>query len=146
MSKLFIYSSQYGSGDTVASYLKDKGFEIRKVESTYKLSKVFFFAMMKGGYHAGINKVAKLVNYDNNVAKYDEIYIGSPIWNDRLTPITNAILEETFLKDKKLTFILYSGGGQCKHAYKKLHSLYKDATIINLKQPKKYPEELKKLD
>ena len=146
MSKLFIYYSLSGNGDIVANYLKEKEYEIRKVETKYKLSKHLFPAMMKGGFHAMIGKKAKLINYDNDISNYDEIIIGSPVWNSRLTPPINTVLKNTDLSNKKLTFILYSGGGVGKKATKKLSKKYPKATIINIKQPKKYSDELKKVE
>ena len=145
MSKLFIYYSYYGSGDVVANYLKEKGYEIRKVESKLKLSKVFLFAMLGGGFKAMTNKKPKLINYDSDVSNYDEVVIGSPIWNDRLAPVTNSVLKETNLDDKKLTFVFYSGSGYGKKATDKVTKLY-NAKVINLKEPKKYKEELNKLE
>ena len=145
MKKLFIYYTLSGNGDLVADYLREKGFDIRKIETTYKLSKHMFFAMMKGGSNALFNKKAKLINYNNDISEYDEVYIGSPIWNSRLTPPINTVLRDTDLSNKKVTFILYSGGGKGKKATKKVNKLYNNPTIINLKQPKKYDDELKKL-
>ena len=146
MSKLFIYYSLSGNGDVVSNYLKEKGFDIRKIETKYKLSRHMFPAMMKGGFHALIGKKAKLINYNNDISEYDEIYIGSPIWNSRLTPPINTVLRDTDLSNKKLTFILYSGGGYGKKATKKLFKKYPNSTIINLKQPTKYNDELRKLE
>lgn len=145
MKKLFIYYSLSGNGDLVADYLKEKGFDIRKIETTYKLSKHMFFAMMKGGSNALFGKKAKLINYNNDISEYDEIYIGSPIWNSRLTPPINTVLRDTDLSSKKLTFVFYSGGGTSKKATKKVNKLYNNPNIINLKQPNKYNDELKKL-
>ncbi len=145
MKKLFIYYSLSGNGDLVADYLKEKGFDIRKIETTYKLSKHMFFAMMKGGSNALFGKKAKLINYNNDISEYDEIYIGSPIWNSRLTPPINTVLRDTDLSNKKLTFVFYSGGGTSKKATKKVNKLYNNPNIINLKQPNKYNDELKKL-
>ena len=146
MSKLFIYYSLSGNGDVVSNYLKEKGFDIRKIETKYKLSRHIFPAMMKGGFHALIGKKAKLINYNNGLSEYDEIIIGSPIWNSRLTPPINTVLKETNLENKKITFILYSGGGFGKKATKKLSKKYPEATIINIKQPKNNSEELKKIE
>ena len=145
MKKLFIYYSLSGNGDLVADYLKEKGFDIRKIETTYKLSKHMFFAMMKGGSNALFGKKAKLINYNNDISEYDEIYIGSPIWNSRLTPPINTVLRDTDLSNKKLTFVFYSGGGTSKKATKQVNKLYNNPNIINLKQPNKYNDELKKL-
>ena len=146
MSKLFIYYSLSGNGDLVAERLKSQGFEIKKVQTEYKLSKVLFFAMMKGGGDAMFNKKAKLIDYDGDVSRYDEIYVGSPVWNGRLTPPINTVLDKTDLSGKKLTFVLYSGSGYGKKAVKKLNKLYPDARVINLKQPEKYNDELDKLN
>lgn len=145
MKKLFIYYSNSGNGEVVARYLEKQGFDIRKVETKYKLSRHMFFAMMKGGFHALVGKKAKLINYNNDVSEYDVIYIGSPIWNSRLTPPINSVLKTTDLTNKKLTFVFYSGGGTSKKASKKINNIYNNPTIINLKQPIKYNEELRKL-
>ena len=146
MKNLFIYYSYTHNGDKVAESLKEKGYEIRKVESKYKLSKNLFLAMMKGGCHALIGRKPKLINYDSNIEGYDEVVVGSPIWNGRLAPVTNSILKLTNLDSKKLTFILYSGSGTGDKAMAKINKLYPESKIVFLKEPKKYPEELKKLE
>ena len=146
MKKLFVYSSYTGSGQVVSKKFQEAGYDIRKVCEEKPLPKSFFLSMMVGGFRASINSKGKLVDYDNNVDEYDEIVIGSPIWNARLTPTTNAIIDVTDLKDKKLTFVLYSGSGTAPKATIKINKLFPNASIIYLKEPKKYPEELKKLD
>ena len=146
MSKIFIYYSMSGNGDYVASVLKEKGFEIRKVESNYRLSKITFFAMMKGGFDAARGKRAKLINFDNDISNFDDVYIGSPIWNSRLTPPINTVLDKIDLSNKKITFILYSGGGEAKSACDMINEKYKNCKIINLKQPKKYNNEIEKIE
>ena len=145
MKKLFIYYSYTGNGDIVANYLKEKGLDIRKVDSNYRLSKVLFFAMMKGGFHALIGKRPKLINFDSNITSYDEIIIGTPIWNDRIAPVMNSVLDKLDLNNKKIIFILYSGSGTSNKAKLDLVKKYKNAKIINLKEPKKHKEELEKV-
>ena len=145
MKTIFIYYSYSGNGDVVADFLKGKDIDIRKVESNYKLSNILFFQMMKGGFDAARKKKPKLINYDNNIEEYDHIIIGTPIWNSRLAPACNSILDKTDLSNKKITFILYSGSGEAKNACKRLKNSYQNSNIIILKQPKKYKEELEKL-
>lgn len=57
----------------------------------------------------------------------------------------NTLLSKLDLNKKKVTFILYSGGGSAPKAIKKINKKYK-ANIIELKEPKKYPDNLKKLN
>lgn len=146
MKRLFLYYSLSGNGDLVANYLKEKDFDIRKVESKLKLSKNLFLCMMKGGFLALTGSKPKLINYDNNIDDYDEVVIGSPIWNGRFAAPTNTILKETDLEGKKLTFILYAGGGEAPKTVKKINKLYPNSKVITLKQPKKYASELEKIE
>jgi len=146
MSKLFIYYSFTGNGDVVAEAMKEKGFEIRKVESKLKLSKKMFPQMMKGGFLSLFGARPKLINYNNNVDGYDEICIGSPVWNGRFACPVNTVLRDTDLIGKKVTFILYSGSGTAKNADKKIKKAYPEAKTIHLQQPGDKIEELKKLN
>ena len=126
--------------------MEGKGYEIRKAKSARKLSKVLFFAMMGGGFRAMIGAKDKLVDYDADVSGYDEIVIGSPIWNARLAPAGNSILAKTDLSKKQVGFLLYSGSGTGKKAEAKLAKLFPGAKIVFLQQPKDHPEEYSKLD
>ena len=142
MKKVFIYYSHTGNGDFVADILKEKEFEIRKIDTEKKvLPNPFFFKMIVGGFKATIGSSPKLSEYVKNIEDFDEVYIGSPIWNARLATPTNTLLKELNLEGKKITFVLYSGSGTSKGATKKISKLYPEARIINLKEPLKYKEE-----
>ena len=145
MKKIFIYYSLNGSGDKVASILMTKGIDIRKVIADYKVSKSNFSMIMKGGFLAGINYKAKLIDFNDDVNSYDEVIIGSPIWNNRFSCPINTVLSQLDLTGKKLTFILYSASGKENKAVKKINKLYPDAEIINLKEPKEL-ESIPELD
>ena len=145
MKKLLIYYSLTGNGDLVAEFLKDS-FDVRKVTEKKKMPKKFFWMIMSGGFRASVGAKAKLVDYDNDVSSYDEIVIGSPIWNGRFPPVIKSVLLETDLKDKKVSFIFYSGSGEGKKAEEKVKKEFPNANIVFLKEPKKYPEQLKKVE
>ncbi|MCR5647041.1 MAG: hypothetical protein K6F81_02025 [Acholeplasmatales bacterium] len=144
MSKLFIYYSLSGNGDVVAQKLNELGFDLRKVNAK-TLKKNNFWNIFKGGFLAGINHKAKLIDYNNDVSNYDEIYIGSPIWNGKFACPINTVLAKTDFNNKKLKFIFYSGSGEAKKVFKKINKDYPNAEVITLKEPKKHLEELDKL-
>lgn len=146
MKRLFIYYSLTGNGDIVADYLKDKKYDVRKVKTKEPLPNNFILRILSGGYKAMINYQDKLINFDDNIKDYDEIIIGSPIWNSRLSSPINAVLKLLDLSNKKVTFILYSGSGKNSKAMEILNNKYPNCKIINLKEPKKYKEQLKNLD
>lgn len=147
MKKLFIYYSLSGNGDVVADYLKDKKYDIRKVIMEDKMPKSYILQILKGGFLAGINYKARLINFDNNIDSYDEIIIGSPIWNGKLVPAINSVLDVINLDNKKITFILYCGSGKAPIAEKMLRDRYSDINIVIIKEPKNNNEEMRrKLD
>lgn len=144
MKKIFIYYSHTGNGDLIAERYKEMGYNIRKVIPKKDLPKSFFWGVMTGGFLAGLNHKSKLVNYDSDLSDYDEVVIGTPIWNGKLSCPINMVLKQTNLKGKKLTFILYSGSGSAPKAIKKLNKKY-TCEIIELQEPKKYKENLEKI-
>lgn len=146
MNKLFLYYSLTGNGDKVADYFREQGFDLQKINVKKSLPKAFFFRIMTGGFKALIGKKEKLIDYNNNLGKYDEIVIGSPIWNARLSSPVKTALGITDLNNKNLTFVLYSGSGESPKATEFLRVNYPNAKIINLKEPKSHIDEMKKLD
>ena len=124
---------------------KKAGFEIRKVTEKKKMPKSFFWSIMTGGFRAGLGLKGKLVNYDNDVSKFEKVVMGSSIWNGRFPPAINAVLKETNLEGKDVSFVLYSGSGEGKKAEARINKEFPSAKILFLKEPKKYKEELKKL-
>ena len=145
MKKIFIYYTLTGNGDIIANYLKDKNIDIRKVKAKDKMPKTFFLRILTGGFLAGINYKAKLIDFNNNIDNYDEIIIGSPIWNGKLSTPANSIIEKLKLDNKKITFILYSGSGTSPKATNKIKKIFKNATIIDIKEPKNNKHLLDKI-
>ena len=143
MKKIFIYYSLSGNGDEVANYLKEKHYTIRKVETEKPLPRNMALRILTGGFLAGINHKDKLADFNPNISEYDEVIIGSPVWNDRLSCTINTVWDEIDLVGKKVNFILYSGSGSAKKAVQKINQLYPQAKIIHLKEPKKYISSLK---
>jgi len=145
MSKLLIYYSLSGNGDAVAETLKARGYDVRRVEPKKKPPKAFFLQILSGGFGAGIGRKEPLSDYNADVSGYDTIVIGSPVWNGRLSCPINTVLAGTDLRGKTLTFVLYSGSGAAKKAEKQIAARFPQATVIHLKEPKKYPEQLERI-
>lgn len=145
MNKLFIYYSFTGNGDLVATFLEEKGYELRRIIRKRKLPQSFFFSIMAGGFLASIKHKDKLLGLNTNIKDYDEIVIGSPIWNGRICSPINTVLSKINFAGKKLTFLFYSGSGEGKKALKRISKEYKYAKVVFLKEPKKHLEELNKL-
>ncbi len=146
MKSLFIYYSYTGNGDVVAQALSEKGIDLRKVIRKKRLPKSFFWGIMTGGFLAGMKHKDKLLNFDSNIDEYEHIILGSPIWNGRFSSPLNGVLSKLDLANKKVTFVFCAGSGEGKKALKRIQKEFKNADYVFLKEPKKYPEELKKLE
>lgn len=136
--KIFIYYSLSGNGDKIANILMQKGIDIRKVLLEKEMPKSKSGSILKGGFLASINYKMKLKDFNNDINSFDEVIIGSPIWNSRLACPINTVLSELDLTNKKVTFILYSGSGKDNKAMDKIKKNYPHADIINLQEPLKY--------
>ena len=146
MKKIFVYYSLTGNGDAVSEILKKKGYEVLKVEPKKPLPKRFIFRIISGGFRARLNLKDEIKDLNVNFDDYDEIIIGSPIWNGRISCPINTVLDKYDFKNKNISFIFYSGSGESFKASKKVKEMYNDVKIINLKEPLKGVNELKKLD
>ena len=145
MKKIFIYHSETGNGDIVANYFKDKKYDVEKIK-VKSLPKSFVLQILTGGFKAGVGIKDKIGDLTNDINKYDEIVIGSPVWNDRLASPVRGLLSKYNLKDKKLKFVLYSGSGKASHAESFINKEYPKVKVIVLKQPKNNKDELSKLE
>lgn len=140
MSKLFIYYTLSGNGDFAAECLKDNGFAIRKVETAKKPPKSCFFQILQGGFNAGRRYCEPLKPYDTDVSAFDEVVVGSPVWNGRLSCPVNTVLRDVDFAGRKVTFVLYSGSGEAKKAEEQIKKRLPDAAILHVKEPKKNPD------
>ena len=146
MKKLYIYYSLTGNGELIANTLRYLNFDIRRIEPRNKLPKNKLLQILIGGYKAMKNKEDELLPYNKDISMYDEILIGSPIWNDRLSTPINKLLSELDLSNKKVSFLFYSGSGEASTAVNKVNELFDNPEVIVLKEPMKNKHELDKLE
>ena len=146
MNKLFIYYSNSGNGDYVASVLSSKGFDTIKIEPVKDLPNNYFLKLLVGGFGALIHDKAKLKNdmlsLANVLRSYNEIYVGTPIWNNRVSTPINSVLD--LLKNKKFNLICYSSSGKAKGVIRQLKG-YNIENIISLNEPLKNKEDIIKI-
>jgi hypothetical protein len=145
MSKIFIYYSLTGNGDAVADYLKDKGYEILKLQTKRKNPKhVGFFTMMHYGRKATFRECEELLPYAFEENNYEKIIIGTPVWADRIATPLNSFFKDHPLTDKKPLVLFYSGGGTCKKGKADLLKICPSASSLDLLLPKKNREAMAK--
>ena len=143
MKKIFIYYSLTNNTSFVAKYFEEEGITTKRIISKTKIPMFFPLRILVGGFLAGISYKAKILKLDINYDKYNEIIIGSPVWNDNFPPQINTLLDDID-KSKKISFILTSGSGKAPKLIEKIKKTYPSAKTVILKGPFNSTDEVKK--
>ena len=111
MKRLVVYYSLTGNTEEAAEKIgKALNADLLRLETVKDMPKSFAARMFVGGGQVAFNRIPELKPIDVDLAAYDEIILGSPIWNSKGVPAVNA-----FLKDKtaaaKVTSLFFSSGG-----------------------------------
>ena len=143
--KYFVYFSASGNGDFIAEYLKDKGYLPIKVEMVKPIKKINFFSIFRYGFRAGLNKEEKIKELNLDLKEDDEVMIGSPIWNDKLSTPINSVLSKYSFNKETTKFILYPAGEGTNKSLLQLEKLgFKNKPIV-YSNPLKNQDKIKEL-
>ena len=123
MAKYFVYFSATGNGDFLASLYEAKGYQPVKVETVKPLGKINFFKIIKLGGEAGMKKKEKIKELSLELKEDDEVIIGSPIWNDRLSTPINTVLDKYQFNKETTKFVLYPAGEKTKASIKRIKKM-----------------------
>ena len=144
MAKYFVFYSATGNGEYISSLLMEKGYTPVKVEMVKPMGRVSFFKILKFGGDAMVNKKAKINEISLDLQENDEVIIGSPIWNDRLSTPINSVLAKYNFNKETTGFILYPAGEGTKKSLKQIAKLGFKKEPVVIQYPLKYQEETKK--
>ena len=145
MSKYFIYYSASGNGDYLASLLKEKGYEPVKIELVKPIKKIGFFTILKYGGRAMANKKENIQDINIEFKDNDEIIIGSPIWNDRLSTPVTTFLRSHELNKEKTSFIVYPAGESTKKSLEQIKKMGYSNEVLVISYPLKKQEQAKQI-
>lgn len=145
MKKYFVYYSATGNGDFLAELLKEAGYEPIKVEMVKPIGKVGFFKILRFGGQAMLNKKAKIQELSLELNADDQVVIGSPIWNDRLSTPINAVLDKYNFNKETTQFVLYPAGEGTKKSKEQLKKLGFVNEPVVISYPLKKQDQAKEL-
>ena len=133
MKKYFVYYSATGNGDFLAELLKEAGYEPVKVETIKPMGKVGFFKILHYGGQAMLGKKAKIKDLDLEFKDDDQVVVGSPIWNDRLSTPINAVLAKYSFNKERTGFVLYPAGEGTSKSFEQIKKLgfVKEPVVIS---------------
>lgn len=121
MKRLIVYYSLSGNTEEAVKIIADKlGCDIVKVDTVKAMPKSFAARILVGGGQVAMNKIPEIKPVDADISAYDEIFIGTPIWNSKGVPAINAFLKDASACAKVTGLIITSGGGNIDKCVKAL--------------------------
>lgn len=115
MKRLIVYYSLSGNTEEAAKQLAGKlGADLLKLETEKPMPKRFAAQILVGGGQVMMHHIPALKPLGKDVGAYDEIILGSPIWNSKGVPAINAFLQDEAAAAKVRSLFFLSGGGETK--------------------------------
>ena len=110
---LVLYYSQTGTTQTVAEELqKQLGADIERIEAVVPYDGDFQATIQRGGDELRSGEVPELKPIQANLADYDVIFIGYPIWfGTYARPIATLVKENDFAGKTIVPFCTFGSGG-----------------------------------
>ena len=138
MKRLVVYYSLSGNTEEAAKQIAGKlGAELLKLETVKPMPKRFAAQILVGGGQVMMNHIPALKPLGKDVSAYDEIILGSPIWNSKGVPAVNAFLQDEAAAAKVTSLFFLSGGGETRKGLeaitKKLPNLKHTVSLLDKK-------------
>lgn len=115
MKRLVVYYSLSGNTEAAAEKIaKAAEADLLKVETVKEMPKAFVAQLLVGGGQVMMKYVPELKPLDKDINDYDEIILGSPIWNSKGVPAINAFLKDEKAAAKVKSLFFLSGGGEVR--------------------------------
>lgn len=119
MKRLVVYYTLSGNTEEAAKKIAEAlGADLLKLETVQKMPKSFAAQIIVGGGQVVFNHIPRLKPMDKDVSTYDEIILGSPIWNSKGVPAVNAFLRDKDAASKVTSLFFLSAGGDTEKGLK----------------------------
>ena len=121
MKRIIVYYSLSGNTEEVVKTIAEKlDCETLKIDTVKAMPKSFAARILVGGGQVAMNIIPDIKPIDKDLSSYDEIFIGTPIWNSKGVPAINAFLGDDNICRKVTGLIITSGGGDIEKCVKAL--------------------------
>ena len=95
MKRLVVFYSLSGNTEEAAKKIATAlNADLLKLETVKSMPKAFVAQIIVGGGQVMMNHIPELKPIDIDLNLYDEIILGSPIWNSKGVPAVNAFLKD----------------------------------------------------
>lgn len=130
MKRAIIYYSLSNNTKTTAEALSEVlSADLYRIDLAKPLPKNKAGQMFEGGRQATFGVKPEITGVPKEIAQYDEIIIGTPIWAGKCASPINTLFEDKALCDKITAAFTYSGGGDNAGCVKQLKKVLPNLTL-----------------
>ncbi len=127
MNPLVIYYSYEGNTAVIAETIADYFHcGIIRLRTKKEMKSTGFMKFMWGGKQVVMKDKPELEPFNSDFSPYDVVFVGSPVWAWTYTPAIRTLVENGYLKGKKIYFFTTSGGDKRKVEDKTKELIIKD--------------------
>lgn len=132
MKSLVLYYSFEGNTENIAKAIATGiDADIEMVKPVKELKSKGFSKFIWGGSQVVMGKKPKIQPINVNIETYDFILIGTPIWAGTYAPPIKTLIENEYIKNKKVAYFYTHEGGHSKAMAKAKESISKLNTFID---------------
>ena len=115
MKRLIVYYSLSGNtGAAVQAIAEQLGCDTARVDTVKPMPKSFAAQILVGGGQVAMHIAPGIRPLDKDPSAYDEILIGTPVWNSKCVPAIRTFLKDAAVCRKVTGLIITSGGGKAE--------------------------------
>lgn len=128
MKSLVVYYSRTGNTRTIGeATAKGLNADLDEIVDLKKRSGPF--GWLRAGYDSGRRKITR-ISVKKDPESYDIVVVGTPIWNNNMTPAVRTYLTDHNLNGRKLAFFCTGAGSNFKNTIEGMKSLVPESVIV----------------
>lgn len=127
--RLVVYYSYTGHTKMIAETIKKElKCDILEIEPVKEYSKDYDLVVSEEQNNSSANKTPEIKNIDVDLAKYDEIIIGSPVWWYTIAPVIRTFLSQNDLSGKRI-IPFATNAGWLGHTFEEIQKLCPNSKV-----------------
>lgn len=130
--KLVLYYSFEGHTKKVAEIIASSiNADIYEIKPKNEIKSKGFSKYLWGGSQVVMAKKPEIMDIQIDLDKYEKFFLGSPIWAWTFAPPIRTLLEDGYLKNKKISYFYTNGGGPRKAEERGIEEINKNNIFVS---------------
>jgi len=130
MKTLIVYYSRTGNTKKIAETIaRELNFDIAEIKETKKITGIIGWLL--AGKNALLKKTTAIGKMHHNIADYDLIILGTPVWaNTMASPARTFLYENSTQIKKMICFVTMGGANNDKNTFLQIQDMCKKPMLL----------------